>query len=239
LVNQSLIEQWFSRGYGYGYGYGDGDGYGDGYGDGDGHGYGDGYGSGYSDGYGDGYGSGDGSGHGNGSGDGSGNSNGNSNGNGFSNGSGHGSGIETVNGNAVYKIDGLRTVITSIKGDLARGAILRQDLSLADCFIARSGFFFAHGKTAREALSAAVDKSLQHEPIESRIERFLSNEFPMRVDELSRWHNILTGSCAFGRAEFIKAKGLNDGQELTLLEFCEIARGEYGGEIIKQVEGRL
>jgi len=235
LVNQSLIEQWFSRGYGDGSGdgYGDGHGYRHGYGDGDGHGYGDGDGDGY--GYGDGYGDGHGYRHGYGYGYSDGYGDGHGDGYGY----GDGSGIETVNGNAVYKIDGLRTVITSIKGDLARGAILRQDLSLADCFIARSGFFFAHGKTAREALSAAVDKSLQHEPIESRIERFLSNEFPMRVDELSRWHNILTGSCAFGRAEFIKAKGLNDGQELTLLEFCEIARGEYGGEIIKQVEGRL
>lgn len=81
-----------------------------------------------------------------------------------------------MNGKPVYVIDGIRTIVASVKGDIARGAILREDLSIKECFIARSGGFFAHGETAREALADAVSKSLRNEPIESRIERFIVNK---------------------------------------------------------------
>lgn len=118
------------------YGSGSGSGSGDGRGYGDGDGYGRGYGRGYGDGYGDGYGHvyGDGS------------------------GSGYGDGIKSISGNNVYKIDGVNTVIYSVHGNMARGAILNTDMTLTPCYVAKEGRNFAHGDTARDALMSLNEK---------------------------------------------------------------------------------
>ena len=118
----------------YDSGSGDGDGYC--YGSGDGSGYGSGCvcGSGYGSGYG--YGSGSGSGDGDGSGD----------------------GVKEFNGRKVYDIDSVRTLIYAVKGDAARGAVLRNDMTLRDCWIAKRGNFFSHGDTLHEAVEAVEAK---------------------------------------------------------------------------------
>ena len=104
-------------------------------------------GPGYGRGYGSGYGSGDGSGSGGGYGYGSGY------------GYGEGSGIKSFNGEFVYLIDGIQTIISNIKGNLARGFILNSDLTLSPCYIYKDNGRFVYGETLRE-----VKDALQREP---------------------------------------------------------------------------
>ena len=115
------------------------------------------------DGYG--YGYGDGSGSGDGSGD------------GYGYGYGDGSGIKEYNGQRVYMIDDVPTLVDRVRGDYAKGAILRDDLSLQPCYVARVGNSFAHGDTLHQALADATAKDLEDQPIEERIARFVA-EFP-------------------------------------------------------------
>lgn len=97
-----------------------------GYGSGSGYGYGDGYGYGSGYGYGGGYGY--------GSGD----------------GSGDGSGIKSFNGEQIYRIEGVNTLIHSVRGNIAHGAILNGDLTLTPCYIVKQdGFFCARRNSAR------------------------------------------------------------------------------------------
>jgi len=121
---------------------GSGYGYGSGYGDG----YGDGDGSGYGDGYGDGYGSGS--------------------------GDGYGDGLKTLNNQKIYLIDGVQTIIKSVKGNIAKGFVVKSDLTLTSCFIAKGENKFAHGETAEEAISQLQNKLLADLSTEERIEKF-------------------------------------------------------------------
>ena len=115
-------------------------GYGSGYGYGYGSGYGDGYGYGY--GYGSGYGYGD----------------------------GYGSGIKSFNEEPVYRIDGVNTLIHSVRGNTAHGAIVNDDLTLTPCYIVKQDGFFAHGETLREAMEDLRDKLFEDMPEDDRKE---------------------------------------------------------------------
>ena len=131
---------------GYSYGYGDGHGHGFGYGAGDGAG--DGFGSGYGFGYGDG--AGDGSGFGYGSGD-----------------------ISTYEGNIVDYIDGVPTIITRIHNNIAKGYVIKRDMTLEACYVAKVGNSFAHGETTKDAVADAEAKEMERMPVEERIEKFI------------------------------------------------------------------
>jgi hypothetical protein len=215
---------------------GDSFGYGDGDGDSFGYGFGIGVGIGSSigDGYGDGYGCGNCSRSGCGCDDG--NRIGTSNGVGRC--CGDGFGIKTFRGAQVYLIDGIMTIISSIKGDLARGAILRDDLTLKPCWIAKRGDFFAHGDTTHSAFVAAEAKYRQHLPIEDRIKAFVAAhpDPDAAYGDLFEWHNTLTGSCEFGRREWCARNGLKPDDSLTLKEFFRLTGDEYGGEVIRRTE---
>ena len=108
-----------------------------GYDNGYGHGHGNGYGHGY------GYGDGDGDGHGH-----------DHDGHGYGN-----SGIKSINGDKVYNIDGVNTIIKTIKGNIAKGFILRNDLTLVPCYIVKNDYFFAHGDTIKAALKSLQEKN--------------------------------------------------------------------------------
>ena len=237
------------NGYGYGYGYGSGDVYGTGDGYCYGTGYGDGYGSGYGSGDGSGSGNGRGNGRGNGSGfgDGNGRGNGSGDGSGRGNGSGDGSGddygIGSINGMHVYNIDGVPTVISHVKGNIAKGWILKSDLTLNPCYIAKQDNLFAHGETLREAMEALEEKLFNNMPEEERMEAFLDAvqdgpEYPARL--FFDWHGRLTGSCQMGRETFVKNHSIDlDKDTMTLRRFLELTREDYGGEIIRKVEEAL
>ena len=236
-------------GYGFGFGDGSGDGDGDGSGSGDGDGSGDGYGFGYGFGYGDGdgSGSGDGSGFGFGSGDGYGFGYGSGDGSGFGFGYGDGygfcDGIKSFNGAPVYRIDGVNTLIRSVHGNTAHGAILNGNLTLTPCYIVKQDNVFAHGETLREAMEALRDKLFEDMPEDDRIDTFLQEtdrEKAYPTQYFYDWHHRLTGSCDMGRKQFACDHGvdLKHGM-MTLTEFLELTKAAYGGDVIQKVISKM
>ena len=210
-----------------GYGYGDGSGYGSGSGYSSGYGYGDG----------SGYGSGDGSGSGSGDGDGSGY------GSGYGYGDGSGSGIKSFNRELVYQIDGINTLIRSVRGNTAHGAILNGDLMLTSCYIVKQDNIFAHGETLRKAMEALRDKLFEDMPEEERIDAFLretDREKTYPTQYFYGWHHRLTGSCDMGRKQFARDHGVDlEHGVMTLTEFLKLTKDAYGGDVIRKVISKM
>ena len=190
---------------------GSGDGYGDGSGDGDGNGSGDGYGYGY------------GSGSGSGSGD------------------GDGSEIKSINGETIYIIDSVPTLLDRVKGNVAKGRILKDDLTFEKCYVAKQDGCFAHGKTLREAMTALTDKLFEGMPEEERIAEFIKahkwGEKYSAVDFYD-WHHRLTGSCDMGRREFAASHGfkVTEDELLTVEEFIKLTENSYGSGVIRKLQ---
>ena len=218
---------------GCGGGNGSGGGYDEGYG------YGDGSGSGYGyiDGLGDG--SGYGSGNGRGSGDGGGEGSGYGYGRGSGDGSGEGYDIKCFCDQQVYKINGIQTIITAVFGDTAKGYVLRDDLTLVPCYIAKKESHFAHGETLAQAIADVAEKAFNDMPEEDRIAEFWKChqkgvKYPAR--DLYEWHHRLTGSCEMGRIMFAAENGIDLNSDMfTVAEFVELCGKSYGGEIIRRL----
>ena len=211
------IERFLAVGFGYGSGYGCGSGSGDGSGDGPGDGSGSGSGSGYGYGSGSGYGYGDGF--------------------GFGSGDGDGFGVKEFNGRKVYDIDSVRTLIYAVKGDAARGAVLRNDMTLRDCWIAKRGNFFAHGDTLHEAVEAVEAKWRDNRPLDERIAEFMKTHPALDEEygDLFEWHHVLTGSCEFGRRQWCEEHGYKPTDSITLRAFFEQTKNDYGRDVIRRV----
>ena len=209
--------------------YGDGSGSGDGSGDGCGFGSGDGCGFGSGSGYG--YGSGSGDGDGSGSGDGSGD------------GYGSGDGIKSFNGEPTYRIDGVNTLICSVRGNTAHGAIVNNDLTLTPCYIVKQENVFAHGETLREAMEALREKLFEDMPEDARIDAFLretDREKTYPTQYFYDWHHRLTGSCDMGRKQFAQDHGVDlEHGMMTLTEFLELTKDAYGGDVIRKVISKM
>jgi len=218
------VIQEFLRIRGYGSGSGDGDGDGSGYGDGDGSGYGSGSGDGSGDG--SGYGDGDGSGYGSGSGSGS--------------GYGYGYGLKEYNGETIWYVDDVPTLIDQVHGDYARGRIINGDMTTTPCYITRVENSFAHGDTLKSAYADAEAKAMEKMPLEERISKF-KTEFPSlqcsaTCAEFYKWHHILTGSCTMGRDQFVKSHGLDMEREYTVEYFLSITSDAYGRDAIRKLK---
>ena len=233
-VMEDRIKQFLNIGSGSGSGYGSGSGSGDC----------DGYGSGYGDGDGDGYGSGDcdgsGSGSGSGSGYGSGSGSGYGYGYGYGSGSGDGYGVKSINGNPIYVVDNIPTIITNVKGNIAKGFILHSDLSLTPCFIVKENNQFSHGNTLHEAFESLQEKLYDDSTEEERIDKFKEHfsDFSKKYSakDLFIWHHVLTGSCKAGREAFCKDKGIDvNNDRFTVYEFIELTKNSYGGDIIRRL----
>ena len=208
---------------GYGDGYGSGSSYGDG--DGDGSSYGSSYGSGYGDG--DGYGS--------------------SYGSGFDSGDGYGSGCKiksiVINQQLYnsYIIDNINTFVRHI--DLERGIllgfILNLDNTITECVVIKENNKFAHGKDLREAIESLQEKLYDGSTETERIAKFKEHfqnfyqKYPN--SELFMWHHILTGSCKFGRNEFVKSHNINLDGSMNIYEFIELTKSSYGENTIKKL----
>ena len=202
-------------GSGYSYSYGDGDGYSSGYGDGDG----------YSSGYGDGSGYGSGSGYGYGYGDGS--------------GYGDGYGVKEINGDTVYMVDDVPTIIKSVRGNIAQGYILQSDLTQKPCYIVKEQNKFAHGSTLHDAFSSLQEKlydgSTEEERIEAFRKKFPEYDTPYPNRDLFAYHHVLTGSCRMGRESFCEDKGISLDGSTTVREFVELTKDSYGSDIIRKL----
>ena len=163
-------------------------------------------------------------------------------GSGSGSGSGYGSGygIKSYNGYEVYIIDDMQTIIHSVHGNIARGAIINSDLALADCYIAKYEDYFAHGETAKQAMADAQSKAYQNKPIEERIDfvvkRYPDVDVPIEHSALFSLHNFLTGSCLFGRQEFAKEHSLDpEHGSMTMREFIHLTKDAFGGDNIRQL----
>ena len=191
--------------------------YGYGYGNGSGYGYGDGSGYGYGDGSGDGDGSGS--------------------------GDGDGSGIKIFNREIVYQIDGVNTLIRSVRGNTAHGAIVNNDLTITPCYIVKQDNVFAHGETLREAMEALRDKLFEDMPEDERIDTFLretDREKAYPTQYFYDWHHRLTGSCDMGRKQFARDHGVDlENGMMTLTEFLELTKDAYGGDVIQKVISKM
>ena len=202
-----------------------------------------GYGSGDGSGDGSGYGSGDGSGYGYGSGDGDGSGYGSGYGYGYVDGYGDGSGIKSFNGEPVFRIDGVNTLIRSVRGNTAHGAIVNEDLTLTPCYIVKQENVFAHGETLRGAMEALRDKLFEDMPEDERIDAFLretDREKTYPTQYFYDWHHRLTGSCDMGRKQFARDHGVDlEHGMMTLTEFLELTKDAYGGDVIRKVIDRM
>ena len=154
-------------------------------------------------------------------------------------GSGYGDGVDKIDGLDVYQIDGVPTVLYSIHGNAAKGAILNKDLTLDPCFIVKGSGYFAHGVSLRSAMEALTDKIMEDMPEDERIEAFVEahpdyrKPYPNR--DLFDWHHRLTGSCEMGRNAFVSEKGLSLDGETTVEQFVALTRNAYGGDTIKKL----
>ena len=211
-------------GYGSGEGYDNGSGYGscEGYDNGSGYGYDAGkcYGYGDDHGYGDGYGSGSGSGYGDGAGYGDG-------------------GIKELNGDNVHLIDGIQTIIKSVRGNIAQGFILKNDLTLQPCYIVKEQNYFAHGDTLHDAFTSLREKlyddSTEEERIEAFVKEFPDYDTPYPNRDLFDYHHVLTGSCRMGREGFCKDRGINLDDSTTVREFVSLTKDSYGSGTIRRL----
>ena len=155
-------------------------------------------------------------------------------------GSGSGSGVKSINGNSIYVVDNIPTIITNVKGNIAKGFILQSDLSLTPCFIVKENNQFSHGNTLHEAFESLQEKLYDDSTEEERIDKFKEHfsDFSKKYSakELFIWHHVLTGSCKTGREAFCKDKGIDvDNDRFTVYEFIELTKNSYGGDIIQKL----
>ena len=155
-------------------------------------------------------------------------------------GSGDGYGIKSYNGYEVYIIDDMQTIIYSVHGNIARGAIINSDLTLADCYIAKYEDYFAHGETAKQAMLDAQAKAYQDKPIEERVDyvvkKYPDVDAPIEHSALFSLHNFLTGSCLFGRQEFAKSHAIDPKHgSMTMMDFINLTKDAFGGDNIRQL----
>lgn len=65
--------------------------------------------------------------------------------------------IKTYNGQQVYFIDRVLTLIDSIQDNVAKGFIINSDKTTTPCYIVRIGNKFAHGETYTDAMRKHIE----------------------------------------------------------------------------------
>lgn len=157
-------------------------------------------------------------------------------------GSGTGYKIKILNANEVHYVDNIPCIFHSIKGNIAKVTIINQwnyqDEGIA--YIAKNDYFFAHGKSIREAVEALNAKYYATLDTEGKIVEFkkLFQNGAVDVKTLHTWHGILTGSCELGRSQFQKEHGLSDDDTLTIDEFIALTKNAYGSAVIEKIKGK-
>lgn len=176
---------------------------------------------------------------------------GDGNGDGFGSGCGYYSGdgyghsffedyfIKELNGNKVYVVDNVQTIIQSVHDNIAQGFIINSDLTLQPCYIVKENNLFAHGETLHDAFTALQEKLYDNSTEEERIEAFLKKfpnyDTPYPNRDLFTYHHVLTGSCRMGRECFCKDRGINLDDSTTVREFVRLTKDSYGSETIRKL----
>lgn len=150
--------------------------------------------------------------------------------------------ITRFNGEPVYYIDGMPTVLRSVHGDIAHGYTVGDDLTTTECYVARGRGYFAHGRTAREAAEGLERKIVGGMDTDAKVEEFVKRfsadgRYPVR--DFYEWHGLLTGSCTFGRDSFAKEHGISMDGEMGTREFLGLTRDAFGGAVIRAVIERM
>jgi hypothetical protein len=132
-------------------------------------------------------------------------------------------------------------MVYSIKGDILKGAIIKNNTRLENCYVVKNDKYFSHGKTLKEAYKSLEAKVIRNLPIKDLITKF-KDKFPFltikyKAKDLFDWHFNLTGSCEYGRILFIKNRDINlKKDKFTIKEFIELTINEYGGDVIRQLK---
>lgn len=154
-------------------------------------------------------------------------------------GCGSGYGVKDINGNHVYIVDGIQTIIKSVRGNIAQGFVLQSDLTLKPCYIVKEQNKYAHGDTLHDAFSALQEKLYDDSTEEERIEAFRKEfpeyDTPYLNRDLFTYHHVLTGSCQMGREVFCKDRGIDLDGSTTVREFIELTKDSYGGDVIRKL----
>ena len=136
-------------------------------------------------------------------------------------------------------IDDQQTIIDCVRGNVAKGGILRSDLTIMPCYIVKQDGLFAHGATLRDAMDALRDKLFEDMPEDERIQAFVDAHEPGKAypnQDLFDWHHRITGSCLAGRTAFVQSHGLSLDGETTVEEFIRLTEHDYGGAVIRKLK---
>ena len=118
--------------------------------------------------------------------------------------------------------------------------MVREDLSLQPCYIARKGDFWAHGSTLKEAVADVEEKWMEGRPLEERLDAFVEShpDPDASYDDLFSWHHTLTGSCRAGRLEWCRSHGYEPTDSITVRTFIKQTRNDYGRDAIRALAER-
>ena len=148
-------------------------------------------------------------------------------------------GLKEINGNIVYIIDDIPTIITSVRNNIAKGYIVKNYLQFEPCYIVKDNNEFAHGDTLKDAFMSLQEKLYDDSTEEERIEAFKKQfpEYDIKYNnrDLFVYHHVLTGSCRMGREAFVSNKGLSLDGKTSVREFVKLTQDAYGGDIIKKL----
>lgn len=154
-------------------------------------------------------------------------------------GTGYGDGIKEINGKEIYMVDDIPTIFKSIRNNIAKGFIVKNDLQFEPCYIVKENNQFAHGFTLKDAFMSLQEKLYDDSTEEERIEAFKKQfpEYDVKYDnmDLFVYHHVLTGSCLMGREAFMSNKGLSLDGKTSVREFVKLTQDAYGGDIIKKL----
>lgn len=154
-------------------------------------------------------------------------------------GKGYGYGIKEINGKEIYMVDDIPTIFKSIRNNIAKGFIVKNDLQFEPCYIVKENNQFAHGDTLKDAFMSLQEKLYDYSTEEERIEAFKKQfpEYDVKYNnrDLFAYHHVLTGSCRMGREAFMSNKGLSLDGKTSVREFVKLTQDAYGGDIIKKL----
>lgn len=148
-------------------------------------------------------------------------------------------GIKSFNSYPVHRIDNVSTLIYKVRGNVAIGAIIKDDFTIDPCFIVKNERYFAHGSSLQDAFNELRNKTLADMSTAERVNEFvavvkLDREYSARF--FYDWHNRLTGSCEMGRKAFCESHDINlDKDSFTVYEFMEMTIDDYGGDVIRRL----
>ena len=128
-------------------------------------------------------------------------------------------------GKTLRSVDGyLMEVISSVEVDGINLHNCRYFGKDDACRVAEKRGVFAHGATAKEAVSDLLFKLAQR-------------DIPAVVDEIKRTGKVtrfqyraITGACSEGTLRFLESHGLGDVEEMPLADVLALTKGAYGFE---------